>query len=148
MPDGADLDAHERDCAKAAFLADKLCKNYLVRCWTARENLIGKISVANGCLVRERPPRRILSTPSPKLFAFDDRSRWELLAWRPRDTGQVRQVRAGKRKAFFVVLEGRATGIFYRWCDVRAAVAGMPEARYKGYGSLRLAEEAWEAGRL
>ena len=119
-PDGIDLADHEHSCAKAAFLADKLTKNYLVRCWVARENLIGKVRVANGLLVHERAPRRILRNPVLRTFDFEARARWEVQAWRVRDPVKP-SCRRGKAKPFYVVLEGRSTGLFYRWEDVHPA---------------------------
>ena len=47
-----------------------------------------------------------------------------------------------------MVLEGRSTGLFYRWDDVHPAVAGLPQARYKGYATLRAAADAWSTGQL
>ena len=44
---------------------------------------------------------------------------------------------------FFVVFKGRRLGLYYRWCDVRAAVCGYPDARFEGYDTLQEAEAAF-----
>jgi len=45
-----------------------------------------------------------------------------------------------------MVWAGRKRGVFYRWCDVAASVAGFTGAKFKGFDSRRAAETAFAAG--
>ena len=56
--------------------------------------------------------------------------------------------RQGLPKGFFVVLRGRTRGVFYRWCDAFASVAGFPDAKFKGFDSKEGAYAAWQRGRF
>lgn len=53
--------------------------------------------------------------------------------------------KTSKNSNFFVVLDGSSPGVKYRWADVLRSIRGMSwrDARFKGYASLREAEEAW-----
>ena len=146
-PAGADVDLHAEQCAKAAFLFDKLSKNFLLRCWRARQNIIGKITVSQGQIVHERPALFALRDPVARPFVFHARSRWEWTSWIPRDPTFVAR-RQGLPKGFFVVLRGRTRGVFYRWCDAFASVAGFPDAKFKGFDSKADAYAAWQRGRF
>jgi viroplasmin and RNaseH domain-containing protein len=42
-----------------------------------------------------------------------------------------------------VVTHGRVKGIFDRWCDAFASVAGFSGAKVKGFTSLADAKKAW-----
>lgn len=50
------------------------------------------------------------------------------------------------RAKFYVVWQGRQTGIFRDWESCKAAVHGYPNARFQAFPSLELAELAWKAG--
>ncbi|MCS7011619.1 MAG: ribonuclease H family protein [Anaerolineales bacterium] len=47
---------------------------------------------------------------------------------------------------FYVVWRGRQTGVFSNWESCQAAVNGYPNARFKAFPNLALAESAWRAG--
>lgn len=47
---------------------------------------------------------------------------------------------------FYVVWQGRQTGIFHDWESGKAAVHGYPNARFQAFPSLEQAERAWKAG--
>ena len=49
---GVDAQQYVRECVRASWLLDKLSKNYLVRCWKAREGIIGALQVKGGQLLR------------------------------------------------------------------------------------------------
>ena len=125
----ADVDAkeHAEQCGKAAWLFDKVSKNFLVQCWKAREAGVGQIRVESGVLCRTPPvpvpPRFSVSTIRPaRPLGGDSRQPW--LSWVPKPSASP-SVRPGRRKNFFVVWCGRSVGVFYRWCDAHASVAGM-----------------------
>ena len=144
-PDGVAVDLHDEQCAKAAFLFDKLSKNFLLRCWRARQNIIGKITVSQGQITHERPALFALRDPVAKPFVFHAQSRWEWTSWIPRDLTSLAH-RQGPPKGFFVVLRGRTRGVFYRWCDTFASVAGFLDAKFKGFDSKAAAYAAWQRG--
>ena len=48
----------------------------------------------------------------------------------------------------YTVLRGRTVGVFYRWCDVLASVAGHPNPAYKGFETLAAARRAYVSGSL
>ena len=146
-PAGLSSEVHVMRCAKAAFLFDKVCKNYFVRCWRARQNLIGKISVRNGALVHEKHATRVLLAPEPKPFVFRAHLSWQWKDWIPRDPLCTAREQ-GPPKAFFVVLRGRQVGVFYTWFDAKASVSGFPNAKFKGFDSEARARRALALGRL
>lgn len=49
----------------------------------------------------------------------------------------------GKEKKYYVVFNGRNTGVFDDWNDVREQTEGFEGARYKGYASSAEAAEAF-----
>ena len=52
---------------------------------------------------------------------------------------------AKPKKKYYVVWQGRTTGIFTDWDDCEAQVKGFEGARYKAFGSLKEAELAFSA---
>ena len=84
-PPSTDSDAHVLQCAKVAFLFDKISKNFLLRCWRARQNVFGKITVVQGQVVHERPTFLLLQDLPSTPFVFDADSRWQWSRWVPRD---------------------------------------------------------------
>ena len=124
---------------------DKASKNFILRCWRARQNVIGEVSVRNGVILHERPAVRVLRAPSAKRYIFDAHNRWEWRGWVRRDPSFAVR-RQGAAKAFFVVLCGRKVGVFYRWCDALASVAGFPGAKFRGFDSEAHARRALQDG--
>jgi hypothetical protein len=51
-------------CGKADWLLDKVVKNYLVRCWKARANVVGTLCVEGGVLSREPAVHSTLQPPA------------------------------------------------------------------------------------
>ena len=47
---------------------------------------------------------------------------------------------------FFAVMRGRVRGVFYRWCDAKASVAGFAGAKLKGFDSEDEARSALANG--
>ena len=136
---------HAELVGKAAWLFDKICKNFLSRCWKARENLVGKITVTEGRLSHFPLEPRTLHDPSPPIVHFPASCRQDWMAWAP-SCSLVNSRRASKRKNFYVVWQGRTCGIFYCWCDTFASVAAFPGAQFKGFETLADAEAAYEGG--
>ena len=130
-PAGMNPEMHTMRCAKAAFLFDKVCKNFFVRCWRARQNLIGKISVRNGALEHEKPAIRVLLAPEPKPFVFHSHLSWQWKDWIPSDP--LCSAREQDPPKAFVVLCGRQVGFFYTWFDAKASVSGFPNTKFKGF---------------
>lgn len=50
---------------------------------------------------------------------------------------------AKKKKKFYVVWEGKETGIFRSWADCKANIHGYPQAKYKSFLTLETAEKAY-----
>lgn len=48
-----------------------------------------------------------------------------------------------KKKKFYVVWQGRQTGIFHDWSACQAQIQGYGGARYKAFDTRAQAEEAW-----
>ena len=46
---------------------------------------------------------------------------------------------------FYVVWEGRETGIFNSWAECDRHISGFPQAKYKSFKSLELAQQAWRS---
>ena len=143
--DADELRSHLDQSAKALWLFDKVSKNFLVACWRARAATLGSVNLVDGQLVH-----KAATTAFPVFkpcivpvgldpFAIADRP-WK--AWGP-------AVQAGtkwcstKMNNFFVVWQGRHTGVFYRWRDVCAVTSGWAGAKFKGFDSLAAAEEAF-----
>jgi len=49
-----------------------------------------------------------------------------------------------KKQKFYVVWEGRKTGVFTTWADCSAQVNGYPEAKYKSFPNRAFAEKAFQ----
>ena len=48
---------------------------------------------------------------------------------------------------FYVVLCGRQTGVFYRWCDVEMSVGGYQGAKFKRFECLTDAQNCFDSVR-
>lgn len=53
---------------------------------------------------------------------------------------------AVKKRKYYVVWVGRTPGIYDDWPACKAQIDGFPDARYKGFTTIKQAEEAWAAG--
>ena len=51
-----------------------------------------------------------------------------------------------KKNQFYVVWAGQQPGIYRSWSDCERQVKGFPNARYKGFPSAQLADQAWQDG--
>ena len=138
------------NCARASWLLDKLTKNYLLRCWKARAQIVGKMRLEGGRLISEVGERLQLldSRPStvPYTFRAADvrrRKRWQRYMY-PTSFHCSSSDRKGPWN-FYVVTRGRRLGVFYRWLDVKRAMAGLPGALCRGYSTLSEAERAYES---
>jgi len=49
------------------------------------------------------------------------------------------------KQKFYVVWEGRDTGIFHSWAECNAHIEGFPQAKYKSFKTWELAEKAWRS---
>ena len=140
-----ELRSHLDQTAKALWLFDKVSKNFLVACWRTRSATLGSVKVVDGqlvhaCATTASPVFKQFVVPAgldPETIA--DRP-WK--AWGPAVQSATKWCNP-KRNNFFVVWEGRRTGIFYRWRDVHAATAGWVGAKFKGFDSLAAAGEAF-----
>lgn len=52
------------------------------------------------------------------------------------------------KQKFYVVWNGRKTGIFTSWAECIAQIDGFPNAKYKAFTSRELAEEAFQRGEV
>ena len=152
-PAGVDVTVHDEQCGKAAWLFDKVTKNFLVRCWKDRRTAIGVLKVSHGLLTRTLAPQRAPTMAQDMqpvnvraLFSPERRPEWQ--RWSPfaaRDPN-VSMARRGTPHGFYVVWRGRSCGVKYRWCDAFASVAGFSGAKCKGFNSLAVAETAFVSG--
>ena len=55
-------------------------------------------------------------------------------------------VRRGSPSGFYAVSCGRTLGVFDRWCDAHASVAGHPGGKVKGFDDLDEARRALVCG--
>lgn len=53
---------------------------------------------------------------------------------------------AKKKPKFYVVWEGKTTGVFSQWSDCQAAISGFSSAKYMSFESRALAEAAYNEG--
>jgi len=136
-PAGVDGDFHHAQCCRAAWILDKVSKDLLVRCWKARMNLVGSIKVSHSGSLVHIPPVKLHTLRAPALFSTQVTmpSRSDLLKWCPRSCG-VLDVRRGSPSGFYAVTCGRSLGVFDRWCDAHASVAGHPGGKVKGFDDL------------
>ncbi len=51
-----------------------------------------------------------------------------------------------KKNKFYVVWQGRKTGVYTDWAQCKAQVEGFQGAKFKGYASQQLAQAAYDAG--
>ena len=146
-PLGMNQAAHDEQCGKAAWVFDKVTKNFLVRCWKDRRSVVGILKASHGVLTRTPVPVKAgqvnqagqaaqdktsqasWTGSGGDLFPAERRREWQ--RWSPCATPDphVRAVLRGEPHGFYVVWRGRRRGVFYRWCDVFASVAGFSGAR-------------------
>ena len=107
---------------------------------------MGKISVADGRLNHTPSELRPLHMPSLPIVKFTSEFRQDLMAWAPSPSPVARPRQSSRRKNFFVVWRGRICGVFYRWCDTLASVAGFPDPAFKGFDTRQEAELAFAEG--
>jgi hypothetical protein len=139
---------HVEQFAKACWLFDKVAKNFLVACWRARAASIGSMKVVDKQLVHT--PATASAPCSTKAFeppgvldeAVTASRPWKAWLSMTQPAPRVKK-RVSNINNFFVVWVGRSTGIFYRWCDVWASVAGYRGAKFKGFESVADAYEAF-----
>ena len=131
--------------AKAWWLFDKISKNFIVRCWKAREAVAGRIRIVAGHLEREDVARqRPFRRPLAREFRCDAARAHEWLALLPGRDAPARERRPPCN--FYVVWSGAVCGIFHKYGDVRAAVSGFPGAKFRGCASLSEARRLLAAG--
>ena len=137
---------HAVQCGKAAWLFDRISKDYLVRCWKARRMVVGDLKVSHGTLTRSVIPLRSLPPPVICKPRFRPECRRQWLQWSPLADNVASANRRGTPHGFFVVWCGRQRGVFTRWCDAKASVAGHPDAKFRGFDDHSLATLAFAAG--
>lgn len=140
---GADAKRYVHECVRASWLLDKLSKNYLARCWKAREGIIGTLKIKGGRLLRDCVEVRLQApslTSAGCMYGRD--SSWMWRSWFRYLRRDVRRCWSGGPWNFYVVTEGRHPGIFYRWLDAKASITGV-DGRCYGYNSLAEAEAAY-----
>ena len=131
---------------QARWMLTCAAKHFLKRCWQVRLDRIGELRWAGHLLVT--PPkapgrsRAAVSVEASASFLASSSAKWKRYMDRPREPPRRK---TSKNSNFFVVLDGSSPGVKYRWADVLRSIRGMSwrDARFKGYASLREAEEAW-----
>ena len=132
---------------KALWIFSSTVKNFISKCWKVRERTVGYIGVSANGLVFDPPgPRRYFLISEPSSFRLDVSDRHAWAGWIPSASDSPVARRGHKAFNFFVVWRGRSRGVFYRWCDVRASVAGFFDARFKGFDSKSEAYQALRDG--
>ena len=134
----------------AHWLVDKASKNFLVAIWTLRETLLGSLRVIGGRLVREASKKvfeaevaKQRTVPVHVQDVNKYKHFWSL--WVPRKFSRwstmAKSTRNGKA-AFYVVTGGLVDGVFYAWRHAFRSFTARPEARVRGFDTLRDAEQA------
>ena len=116
-PVAMDQELYDEQCGKAAWLLDKVSKNYIVRCWRVRQSMIGTITIGEGKLVQSPPCSLPTWTGKVSLGSagVDPLYRSDWLQWRPRKPVSVSLTRPRKQASnFYTVRRGRTVGVFYR----------------------------------
>ena len=57
-----------------------------------------------------------------------------------------KSVGAKRPSPFYVIWRGREVGVFYKWSDCKARVAGLADASFQGFATLEEAEYAFTSG--
>ena len=141
--------------AKAMWVLDKACKNYISACWKLREALVGDLRVEHGRIFSESSKRevselwrsqglRLARTSAENGTGFDRREMWE--AWIRRPSKERTAVHRRGRSAFFTVWKGRRTGVFVGWDECVEQVANVQGAKFKGFDKFQEAVDALAAG--
>ena len=147
LPSDADRVLRELG-AKARWAFSEATKNFLSAMWKARGALCGTFKPSpHGLLFSPPIPPSRASGVAPAARALTvpaDKTAWSrwLESDRPRAQGGSRS----KPSNYYVVWRGRKPGVFYKWCDAHASVAGVPDAEFKGFDSLADAYAAWHVG--
>jgi hypothetical protein len=140
--------------AFARWTLDKLAKNFLLACWRLRGAYLGELHVERGVL-KHTPSKLSVSDLLVKQqqqctvgSTCIDSSKEFWTAWLPKVERFVTDGSSRRRAAFFVVSEGRQTGLFYKWSDCRRSVAGFEGARYRGFCTLAEAEDFMDCSNI
>ena len=141
--------------AYATWVTDKTAKSYLRACWRLRTALIGELRVENGVLqsdVSTENATSVLRAQNERARGREGGLREQVEHWRPwvrrsgGSTGSRRVARTRHRSAFYVVWRGRQEGLFYKWPDCMRSVANFAGAKFKGFRTLREAEDGLRMG--
>ena len=146
--DEEELELRLQNQAKAWWILDKACKNFLRVCWRRRSHIIGKHFIAKQALVLQMEPKEVAwdedapVTPGPPR-SLGPRRPWSTWVRRTSTSMWANAHRTSGRKAnFYAVWRGHTTGVFYKWSDCRAAVRGHKDPGFKGYRTLREAYDS------
>ena len=113
--------------------------------------MIGELRVEHGVLKADataEDARSVLRAQGERPEKREGGFREHEEHWRPwaqrlgGRAGIKRVTRARHRSAFYVVWRGREEGLFYSWPGCVRSVANFPGAKFKGFRTLREAEEA------
>ena len=130
-------------------MLSKAVKNCLVACWRQRAYLRGD---QNECeplgwkVFKPRPAAKNIHTTStdPDQQSQDMLYKyWQAWSPKPKDKWENKKTKQYRGRAnFFVVIEGRTKGVFYKWRDCWRSVAGYDNPQFKGYKTLAQAYNA------
>jgi hypothetical protein len=119
-------------CARAMWVVDKACKNFMSVCWKMREALLGDLQVEHGSLLRVSSKRVVTALvraqelrplPGDSDVGNVVSNDWE--AWMPTKDRASKTRRNKGRSAFFAVWSGRRTVVFVGWAEcLRPPVRG------------------------
>ena len=134
----------EQWIAKALWILNASCKNYLKRAWSRRAEVVGIVSVVSDRVVQEPLEPRVLPL-KPVQFAatagyLSDKSVYS--AWLGRRIPNVSASGCKPRSNFFTVFRGWSLGVMHRFCDVQASTRGFPGASFRGFDTLEGARVA------
>jgi hypothetical protein len=136
------VDQFMEEAAMAAWLFDKITKNFLVRCWKMRQAVLGRVKVVRKQVFWIPPNQKCeLLKPFVPQSGFGPEWRPWWMEWVPRERrGGNKDVHP--RRNFFVVwsVDPVVAHVFYRWCDARDAARG-PGFRVRGFDSLAEADK-------
>ena len=144
-PPGTDADRYRVDCGKASWIICKAAQNFLVAAWKLREAVVGRVSVqghklcsvpSNLDYVEEVAKQRALRVDGAALTSVRFRKQWTV--WAPAAESRWQGARKSGRNGrfpFYALWRARKNGVCYCWRDAQRSIAGLPEARVRGFAS-------------
>ena len=152
----AALLVERHQCGLAEWVLDKCTKNFLLMLDRMRQSFLGHLRIIAGRLwvgpskysstqleLRQTLPLRNDASKTavtlPRALLND---------WMPPSPNRMCWAKgvSSRPSPFYTVRRGRCIGVFHKWIDCKASVAGLNDAVFKGFTSLQDALYAFQYG--